>query len=98
MTADFMRGIMVSAAALIMGFSISSTVLLVNGKSMGKTYNIPGWVNLLFVLGYNILLVSVIIGRWISIGLPITVASAIASIGLTLNVISVLAYSWYLKH
>jgi hypothetical protein len=49
------------------------------------------------LIGYNILLVSVIVGRWNSIGEPMTIASVIAFAGLTLNVISVLAYSWFVK-
>jgi hypothetical protein len=97
MTADFMRGIMVSAAALIVGFSLASTALMSMGRRLGKVYNVPDWVRFLFLIGYNILLVSVIVGRWNSIGEPMTIASVIAFAGLTLNVISVLAYSWFVK-
>jgi hypothetical protein len=97
MTADFLRGIMVSAAALIMGFSVSSTYLLLRGKKLGRAYTIPGWVNFIWLIGYNVLLFSVIVGRWQAIGTGLTIASVIASVGLTLNVIAVLAYSWYIK-
>ncbi len=97
MTADFIRGIMVSAAALIIGFSSSSTYLLIRGRELGKTYTVPGWVNFLFLIGYNILLMSVIVNRWISVGTPLTISTAVASIGLILNVISVICYSWYIR-
>jgi hypothetical protein len=97
MTADFIRGIMVSAAALIVGFSTMSTFLLIKGRQLGRTYTIPGWVNFLFLIGYNLLLISVVFNRWTSVGTPLTVSTAIASIGIALNVISVVCYSWYIK-
>jgi hypothetical protein len=97
MTADFIRGIMVSAAALIIGFSTMSTFLLIKGRQLGRTYTIPGWVNFLFLIGYNLLLISVVFNRWTSVGTPLTVSTAIASIGIALNVISVVCYSWYIK-
>lgn len=96
-TADFVRGIVVSTAALIMGFSLTSTFFVVKGKNAGRLLNVPAWVNWISVLGYNVLLVSVIVGRWVSIGMPITLATFLAMVGLVLNSVAVVAYSIYIR-
>jgi hypothetical protein len=97
MTADFIRGIIVSTAALIMGFSLTSTFFVIKGRSVGRVINVPAWVNWLSVIGYNVLLLSVIIGRWTSVGLPISWPTKLAMFGLALNAVAVIAYSLYIR-
>jgi drug/metabolite transporter (DMT)-like permease len=85
---DLFRAVMISLAALLIGTVVFGAYMAWRDRFMPVPRRAPFAAVLVFVAGYVLLLVLLIVDRWNNLGKSMSPGAVIAMLALALNVVS----------